>query len=446
MDVFWREAEVFAKSCQGVVLGQRSVAARVKAVRSATEPFEPGAVRGLVLHKGLMHEVPDRVLRTFFGRAKIERANEVFVMLRVESFTSADINSFWSSASDPVAPTATEVKRIIFEMLQPLDEIGHPNTNDLRGALNDIDVMKMNIKALGCEIARKLRHRFADAPCPTKPEPLGLSCRPARQSDIESTWFRHWCHELNVAVVYHRKLWELGFLLQSLHDADLLRPGMKALGFGCGREPIASYLASRGLKVTVTDLDRERAEEQGWVDTQEHLASRQQAFFSELVSREKFDELVTFRVADMNHIPDDFRAYDCCWSICALEHLGSIAKGLDFIRNSLTTLRQGGVAIHTTEFNYLSDDRTIDNRPTVLFQRRHFEEIARLLNAEGHDVAPLDFNVGDGLLDKFIDVPPYAAYATELVAGPALWEGASLKVSIDGIAATCFGIVVRCGH
>jgi hypothetical protein len=41
------------------------------------------------------------------------------------------------------------------------------------------------------------------------------------------------------------------------------------------------------------------------------------------------------------------------------------------------------------------DDQTTDNWPTVLFQRRHFTSLAAELRLDGHDVAELDFRVGD---------------------------------------------------
>ncbi len=131
------------------------------------------------------------------------------------------------------------------------------------------------------------------------------------------------------------------------------------------------------------------------------------------------------------------------WSICALEHVGSITKGLDFIENSLRTLRSGGIAVHTTEFNYMNDRQTIDDWPTVLFQKQHFRELAERLERQGHHVAPLDFDVGDKPLDKFIDLPPYAHDWTPYQHD--IWKGPSpqIKLSIDGFACTCFGIIVR---
>ncbi len=58
----------------------------------------------------------------------------------------------------------------------------------------------------------------------------------------------------------------------------------------------------------------------------------------------------------------------------------------------MRTLKPGGLAVHTTEFNFLDEEHTIDNWPTVLYQRAHFERLAEALRADGHRVAPLDFD------------------------------------------------------
>jgi len=44
----------------------------------------------------------------------------------------------------------------------------------------------------------------------------------------------------------------------------------------------------------------------------------------------------------MNEIPRSFdNQYDYCWSVCAFEHLGSIQKGLDFVKNAMNVLKPG---------------------------------------------------------------------------------------------------------
>lgn len=62
-------------------------------------------------------------------------------------------------------------------------------------------------------------------------------------------------------------------------------------------------------------------------------------------------------------------------------------------------------------------------------------------------MAPLNFNVGDGALDHFIDLSPYK-WSRRMLAATGRAEPnqeAHLKLALDGIASTCFGIVVRKG-
>ncbi|MCI4677319.1 methyltransferase domain-containing protein [Rhodoblastus acidophilus] len=324
-----------------------------------------------------------------------------------------------------------------------VDDQSRPNLSALALRLRDIDILALNIKYFGFELARRLA-----AELPPRQDaayrPVGLACKPSTQADLESDWCAHWCAQLRIPVVFHRKIWEFCFLLQALAESGQLAPGRRGLGFGCGEEPIASYLASRGVQATVTDLQSEEAAAAGWRDTGQHLSSLEQAYKDYLVPREAFDALVSHRSVDMNALPDDLAGHDFCWSICALEHLGSIEKGMDFVVNSLRTLKPGGVAIHTTEFNFLDNGRTLDNWPTVLPQRRHFEALAERLRADGHEVAPLDFDIGEKPLDRFIDVPPYPGDPSgKLETMRAQHDSTHIKLSIDGFASTCFGLIVR---
>jgi hypothetical protein len=305
--------------------------------------------------------------------------------------------------------------------------------------VRNIRLLSLNIKNLGYELSHKMAVALPP-PVNTTARHVGLKTSLSKQTDIESDWVSHWCEELQAPLLYHRKLWELAYALQALYENGMIEPGRRGLGFGSGQEPVSSYLAAKGVRSTVTDLPIAEAEGRGWIETGQHTSRLDSAHHPYLVSREVFDRLVDFRPVDMNMIPEDLTGYDCCWSICALEHLGSIEKGLSFIERSLDTIKPGGVAVHTTEFN-IEDGPTIDNWPTVLFQKRHFEALAARLTEKGHKVAELDFDPGNGILDRFIDLPPWAHDA-----GPPfdtwLHHSRHLKVGVDGFVATCAGIVI----
>lgn len=321
---------------------------------------------------------------------------------------------------------------------------GKPNLHDLNMLTRNLLGLQLNLKFNGYHMAKAL----ADA-LPLRAgqlETVGITSKPSTQADLESSWAAHWCAELGIRLIFHRKIWEYAFVLQALYEHDMLVSGRRGLGFGCGEEPIPSYLASKDICVTVTDQPIESAKETGWIDSQQHASSIHMTHYEYLVSKDQFDRNVDHRFVDMNSIPQDLTNYDFCWSICSLEHLGSIRQGIEFIERSIETLRPGGIAVHTTEFSFFVEDQTLDNWPTVLFQRKHFQEIGERLRACGHWVAPLNFDVGARPMDQFIDLPPYVYDFPPGVRDAWSGDAPHLKLIIDGFPSTCFGLIVRKGE
>ena len=327
-------------------------------------------------------------------------------------------------------------------LLKLVRDDGAPNISALWEVAKDLTAIKLNLKFYGYELARRLEAALPVRDVEGPPPAIKLGSKPSTQADIASDWAAYWCAKLKTPVIFHRKIWEFAYVLQALHAHGVLRPGARGLGFGCGEEPIPSLLASYGIDVTVTDLSPEKSQDLGWKDTAQHTRSLEAAFKPHLASREAFDRHVSLKYVDMNAIPETLRDYDFCWSICAFEHLGSIEKGMAFMENAMNTLRPGGVSVHTTEFNFMNDEETVDNWITVLFQRKHFIELATRLGAAGHAVMPLDFDVGADPMDKFIDMPPFVNELEN--SSIASWaKGAHhIKLVVDGFPATCFGMVV----
>jgi hypothetical protein len=336
--------------------------------------------------------------------------------------------------------------RLLKEVVHALR--GEPGPRELYSAARELGILRLNVKHYGYQLARQLEGKLRGVDCSSEPRMHHLVSKPTTQDDMESPWFAYWCKELRIAPIYHRKLWEYAFVLQCLHEHGLLRPGARAMGFGCGEEPMASYFAALGLDALVTDLEPAAAARKGWVDTHQHAKSLEAAFHPELVSRETFEAKVRHEFLDMNAIPSVPESFDFCWSICAMEHLGSIEAGLSFVENSLKVVKPGGLAIHTTEYNYLSTDKTREHGEVVLFLRKHIEALSERLRSQGHELLGPDYSVGHGVLDDFIDVPPYGHEAGGWLVNdqtPHLDPAfpAHLKLSISGYAATCFGLVVR---
>lgn len=259
--------------------------------------------------------------------------------------------------------------------------------------------------------------------------PMATVCR---QASFDEPYFAYWAARLGEGLRYHRKLWEFVFVSQALWERGAVTAGARGLGFGVGLEPLAAFFASQECQVTGTDMSSDVAREAGWIDTNEHAHGKEALRRPWVCPDDLFDRNVTFRECDMNAVPEDLIDYDFCWSACALEHLGSIEKGLDFIVRSIDCLKPGGWAIHTTELNLSSDEDTVDNMDTVLFRRRDLEALAARLTAMGHYVAPFDFDPGVDPLDAYIDIPPYRVEP-------------HLKLALWGYSITSVGLIIRRG-
>ena len=385
----------------------------------------------------MLRRLAGRLLRGALLRDHVERLRR-----ELEGVVREQVRKQVQAALPPILSNL--VREQVHAMLPLTGAQSHPNINPLWQTTRNIAAMQLNLKFFGYELARSLAAALPTVTA-TGPERVPLCSKPATQADMESRWAAYCLSELRVPFMFHRKLWEFAYVLQALWEAGMLEPGRRGLGFGCGREPVPSYLASRHVEVCVTDLAPEQTVGRGWQETAQHTATLDLAFHAHLVPRDVFDRQVRLEYVDMNAIPEHLRGFDFAWSICALEHLGSIDKGLAFIENSLATVRSGGMVVHTTEFNFTRDDETIDNWMTVLFQRRHFQQLAERLQDQGHQVAPLDFDVGDAPMDHFIDLPPFRDdWSGHL---KQCWPGSTphLKLNIDGFPTTCFGLIVTKG-
>lgn len=257
--------------------------------------------------------------------------------------------------------------------------------------------------------------------------PGGALCR---EDMFQQPYFHYWCSRIREPVRYHRKQWEFVFILQAAWERGLLESGHRALGFGVGTEPLSAVFAAHGMTVTATDMASSDIEAAGWQSTDQHASGKAALRRRGICSEDIFEQNVEFRTCDMNNVPDDLTGYDLCWSACALEHLGSIEKGLAFIERSLECLAPGGYAIHTTEYNISSNSDTIDNEITVLFRRRDIEDLVVRLQARGHEVTKIDWTVGTGSLDQYVDLPPYRSEP-------------HLSSAILGYKCTSIGLIIR---
>jgi 2-polyprenyl-3-methyl-5-hydroxy-6-metoxy-1,4-benzoquinol methylase len=253
------------------------------------------------------------------------------------------------------------------------------------------------------------------------------------QAQLESEVFQAWAAQMGEPPRrMHRKVWEWCYIAQALHERGLLAPGSKGLGFAVGQEPLPELFASQGCTIVATDLAEDKARQQGWVDTQQHAANLAVLNKRKICDPGEFQRLVSFRFVDMRRLPEDLRGYDFIWSSCSFEHLGSRSEGEEFVVNAMQCLRPGGVAVHTTEFNLSSNSSTLSAGPTVLYRRRDIERLADHLKKLGHALE-LDFAVGTGAADQYVDPPPYK-------------QETHLRLQIDKYVVTSIGLIIIRGN
>ena len=249
-------------------------------------------------------------------------------------------------------------------------------------------------------------------------------------AQFETAIFAKWLKEIKEQNRYHRKQWEFVFILQALFERGLLRPGKKGLGFGVGQEPLAAVMAKHGVQILATDQNQEEAARVGWAQTQQVLTSLDVLNNRLICHPAIFQRLVKTREVDMNDIPEDIKDYDFNWSSCAFEHLGSIEHGLNFIKNCLKTLKPGGIAVHTTEYNLSSNDETLNEGICVIFRKQDFQKLIKELKAEHHEIY-MNFNFhSQNKLDKVVDFPPYSS-------------DEHLKLALGNYVTTSVGLIVR---
>ncbi|HEY7427456.1 MAG TPA: methyltransferase domain-containing protein [Gemmataceae bacterium] len=257
------------------------------------------------------------------------------------------------------------------------------------------------------------------------------SC-PCTQAQLQSEALQQWAPRLKEQPQLHRKLWEFCYICQALSERGMLRPGRRGLGFAVGREPLGSLFASFGCEIVATDLDEAKAREKGWAQTQQHAAKLETINERGICQPETFRQRVSFRSVDMRRIPRDLRDFDFVWSCCSFEHLGSLRQGERFIHAMTRCLKPGGVAVHTTEFNVLSNTHTIDHADNNVYRRRDFERMARHLRRAGHQIE-LDFDLGDQPADWQISRWPYQ-------------QNPILKFQLDECLCTSYGLIIEIGR
>ena len=229
----------------------------------------------------------------------------------------------------------------------------------------------------------------------------GRGPRIVRASDWREPWFAPRVRELNLLPKMHRKVWEHAAITQAYKDR--LHRGGRGLGFGVGREPLPAWFAAQEAQVLATD----RPDPGVWQERQ-HATGLLELKHEGICNHADFLKRVTYQALDMRQIPAELRGqFDFTWSTSCFEHVGGIKAGLDFFVNQMACLKPGGFSFHTTEYNLLSNDATINGPDLCLFRQRDLAELTQRLEAQGDRLWPINLVGGTEREDVYVDEPPF---------------------------------------
>lgn len=248
--------------------------------------------------------------------------------------------------------------------------------------------------------------------------------------DYKAAWYKRWCDELNESPNFHRKQWEFVFVMQALWERGCIAEGMKGLVFAVGEEPLPAMFAKYGCKILATDIFPEQGIAKGWADTGQLCYGTESLNTRGICDENNFNKLVSYRAVDMNIIPDDLKGFDFNWSSCSFEHLGTLEKGFDFLKDQLKTLKPGGWSVHTTEYNISSNDETQENNDTVIYRQRDIEKIINDLRNEGHFVEEPDYSIGGLPQDYMVDIEPHK-------------QDIHVKLQVGKYVVTSIGLIIQ---
>lgn len=266
-------------------------------------------------------------------------------------------------------------------------------------------------------------------------EGTGLVSQICRYETLYSPTFRRWIDALKLELRPHRKLWELGYILQALSEAGVIGAGRRGLAFAVGKERTPALLATMGCDILATDLAEDDSRNIAWSKTGQWAGGLAGLRFPDICGDDTFQSRVSYRSVDMNAIPDDLGEFDFTWSTCSFEHCGSLQLGIRFLEDQMKCLKPGGIAVHTTEFNLTSNVDTWTSGGTSIYRLRDIVEATSLLSRQGHQVAPLDVRVGTHPLDLQVDRPARSE--------PYYTEDKHLRLQLGDFACTSIGLIIR---
>eukprot|EP00037_Helgoeca_nana_P007904 m.71121 g.71121 ORF g.71121 m.71121 type:complete len:284 (-) comp18603_c0_seq2:17-868(-) len=228
--------------------------------------------------------------------------------------------------------------------------------------------------------------------------------------EFSSEWFTKSMAAMGRQNENHRKQWELAYVLHVVTAKRLCQKGKRGLVFAVGKEILPQIFASLGCDIVATDIavDDNPNVAAGWIAGNQHAASLSALYTKGYkgVTWEDMQRRVSFRPENMLRFSPWLQAerFDFVWSLCAIEHVGSIAGGQSTVLQSLDLLKPGGVAIHTVEFNLASNTLTKLRSDESVWRMQDVDTMRLAAINKGFVVPTRSWGAGHTHLDRTPDV------------------------------------------
>jgi hypothetical protein len=264
--------------------------------------------------------------------------------------------------------------------------------------------------------------------------------------DFLTEEYEQFCNLISEQKRIHRKQWEFYIIYKKLlhHLGNFNKK--KGLGFAVGQEALVPLFLNLNADITASDLDTCDTESSGWINTNQHISNGFNKYVSSGYITNEVLSKCKFEFINMNNIPNRFlmQDYDFIWSSCALEHLGSIENGLNYIINSLKCLKKGGIAVHTTEYNFKSNDITLETRGCVSYRKKDIEYLISKIVNLGYYVEPINYNRNDNAINNHVDEFPYIGSTSAIFFDSNNYNllKSHINLNIEGHCSTSIYIVI----
>jgi hypothetical protein len=254
--------------------------------------------------------------------------------------------------------------------------------------LPSADPVKMPVVVPGVSRLEKLRQRpeLATMQSPVFARPVSQAMTSAQSRDpLVSAWNQ----VLGLSGGSAIERWQNAFLLQTLHYYDI--PTDAGFGLGIGKpHPLPSYLAGRGCTILAA------ATQPSDLPEGDPGLALEQLCQAELCPPRRFFDAVHLTLFEGLAIPAGLTGFDFLWSTDVPLDLAARARFPQMVRDSLSCLRPGGLAIHlfrySGEISALPHAAPADATPAS-YGRAEIERMALSLIADGHEVAQLKFAI-----------------------------------------------------